>query len=265
MSMRGMMVEQDIIVSIRNVTKKFHTLEGETEAINDLSLDVRRGEFVSIVGPSGCGKTTLLSLISGLIKPSKGEILFNGEKQNSASGNVGYMLQEDHLFKWRTILKNVYIGLEIKGILTQENKKKVELLLDKYGLGDFKNHYPHQLSGGMRQRVALIRTLAIDPDILLLDEPFAALDYQTRLKVADDIAGIIKREAKTAVMVTHDIAEAISMADRVVLLTKRPAKVKNIYDIELNCEGQRTPLKSREAPEFRLYFNRIWKELDVHV
>ncbi|MBA1334551.1 MAG: Hydroxymethylpyrimidine ABC transporter, ATPase component [Firmicutes bacterium] len=258
------MVVDDIIVSLRDVTKKFHTLEGETEAIKDLSLDVRRGEFVTIVGPSGCGKTTLLSLISGLIKPSRGEILLNGEKINGTSGNVGYMLQEDHLFKWRTILQNVYIGLEIKGAMTPENKKRTELLLDKYGLGEFKNHYPHQLSGGMRQRVALIRTLAVDPDILLLDEPFAALDYQTRLKVSDDIAAIIKREAKTAIMVTHDIAEAISMADRVVVLSKRPAEVKTIHDIVLSCE-ERTPIKCREAPEFRIYFNRIWKELDVHV
>ncbi|HOO13209.1 MAG TPA: ABC transporter ATP-binding protein, partial [Bacillota bacterium] len=254
---------EDIIVSLRNVSKKYHSLEGETEAVKDLTLEVRRGEFITIVGPSGCGKTTLLSLISGLFMPSAGEILLNGETVSGTTGHVGYMLQEDHLFKWRTILRNVLLGLEIKGTLTAQSKEKAEALLQKYGLGDFKDHYPHQLSGGMRQRVALIRTLAIDPDILLLDEPFAALDYQTRLKVADDIWKIIKKESKTAIMVTHDIAEAISMSDRVVVLTKRPAQVKSIHKLDFTCE-ERTPIKCREAPEFRVYFNRIWKELDVH-
>ena len=258
------MVTEDIIVSLRNVSKKYHSLEGETEAVKDLTLEVRRGEFITIVGPSGCGKTTLLSLISGLFMPSAGEILLNGEPVSSTTGHVGYMLQEDHLFKWRTILRNVLLGLEIKGTLTAQSKEKAEALLRKYGLGDFKDHYPHHLSGGMRQRVALIRTLAIDPDILLLDEPFAALDYQTRLKVADDIWKIIKKESKTAIMVTHDIAEAISMSDRVVVLTKRPAQVKSIHKLDFTCE-ERTPIKCREAPEFRVYFNRIWKELDVHV
>ncbi len=258
------MVTEDIIVSLRNVSKKYHILEGETEAVKDLTLEVHRGEFITIVGPSGCGKTTLLSLISGLFIPSAGEILLGGETVNDTAGHVGYMLQEDHLFKWRTILRNVMIGLEIKGTLNAQSKEKAKSLLHKYGLGDFKDHYPHQLSGGMRQRVALIRTLAIDPDILLLDEPFAALDYQTRLKVADDIWKIIKKESKTAIMVTHDIAEAISMSDRVVVLTKRPARVKSIHSLDFTCE-ERTPIKCREAPEFRVYFNRIWKELDVHV
>jgi len=257
-------VTEDVIVSLRNVSKKYHSLEGETDAVKDLTLEVRRGEFITIVGPSGCGKTTLLSLISGLFKPSAGEILLNGETLNGTTGHVGYMLQEDHLFNWRTILRNVLIGLEIKGTLTSRSREKAEALLHKYGLGDFKNHYPHQLSGGMRQRVALIRTLAVDPDILLLDEPFAALDYQTRLKVADDIWKIIKKEAKTAIMVTHDISEALSMADRVVVLTKRPAGIKSIHNLEFSCK-ERTPIKCREAPEFRVYFNRIWKELDVHV
>ncbi len=255
---------EDIIVSLRGVSKKYHSLEGETEAIKNLTLEVHRGEFITIVGPSGCGKTTLLSLISGLFKPSAGEILLSGKPVNDTTGNVGYMLQEDHLFKWRTILRNVLIGLEIKSTLTSQTRKKAEALLHKYGLGDFKDHYPHQLSGGMRQRVALIRTLAVNPDILLLDEPFAALDYQTRLKVADDIWKIIKKEAKTAIMVTHDISEAISMSDRVVVLTKRPASIKSIHSVEFSCP-ERTPIKCREAPEFRVYFNSIWKELDVHV
>ena len=258
------MVTEEVIVSIRNVSKKYHSLEGETEAVKDLTLDVHRGEFITIVGPSGCGKTTLLSLISGLFRPSSGRIMLNGETLNGTTGHVGYMLQEDHLFNWRTILRNVLIGLEIKGTLNSQSMEKAKSLLHKYGLGDFKNHYPHQLSGGMRQRVALIRTLAVDPDILLLDEPFAALDYQTRLKVADDIWKIIKKEAKTAIMVTHDISEALSMADRIVVLSKRPASIKSVHNVEFSCE-ERTPIKCREAPEFRVYFNRIWKELDVHV
>ncbi|WP_278287309.1 ABC transporter ATP-binding protein [Caloranaerobacter ferrireducens] len=179
---------------------------------------------------------------------------------------ISYMFQRDHLFEWRTILGNALIGLEIQKKVNKETKKYVEKLLDTYGLGDFKHHYPSQLSGGMRQRAALIRTLAVKPDILLLDEPFSALDYQTRLAIADEIGTILKKEEKTAIMVTHDIAEAISIADRVVVLSKRPATIKDIVNIELTCpDGIRTPMRSREAPEFRYYFNKIWKELDIHV
>jgi len=174
------------------------------------------------------------------------------------------MLQKDYLLEWRTIRSNALLGLEIQNKLTPENIAYVEALLDQYGLGDFKEHYPYQLSGGMRQRVALIRTLAVRPDILLLDEPFSALDYQTRLSVADEIGTIIRKEGKTAILVSHDISEAISLADRVVVLSGRPARVKKIYDIKLSIEHY-SPMKAREAPEFREYFNAIWKELDVHV
>jgi len=177
---------------------------------------------------------------------------------------VGYMLQKDHLFEWRTILENVVLGLEITKTLNSESRNYVSRLLETYGLADFKNKYPNQLSGGMRQRAALIRTLATNPQILLLDEAFSALDYQTRLVVEEDIYSIIKKENKTAVLVTHDIAESISMADRVVVLTKRPGTVKSIYNITLSCE-KRTPMNSREAPEFRHYFNRIWRDLELHV
>lgn len=251
-------------LEIVNLSMIYHTANGETEAINDLSLTADEGEIISIVGPSGCGKSTLLSLIAGLLKPSSGQIFINGEPVSAGSNKIGYMFQEDDLFEWRTIYQNVIIGLEIKHLLTPETKKDINSMLEKYGLGNFKNYYPHQLSGGMRQRVALIRTLAVNPELLLLDEPFSALDYQTRLAVADEIGIILKREKKTAILVTHDISEAISMADRVVVLSMRPARVKKIYDINFPCE-MRTPLKCREAPEFRLYFNSIWKELDVHV
>lgn len=199
------------VVDIQDVSKIYHTLDGETLAMHDLSLSVFKGEIVSIVGPSGCGKTTLLSLIASLIKPSSGKILIDGIEIKKYDKKIGYMFQNDNLFEWRTILKNVLIGLEVQNNLTPENISKTENLLDIYGLKDFKNHYPSQLSGGMRQRVALIRTLSTEPEILLLDEPFSALDYQTRLKVADEVGTILKKEKKTAIMVTHDIAEAISM------------------------------------------------------
>ena len=224
----------------------------------------RSGEFVVLVGPSGCGKSTILSALAGLIKPSEGKIEYYPTKTIKKKPSIGYMLQQDHLFQWRTILQNTTLGLEIQNKNTKENIRKTKELLDEYGLSDFINHYPNQLSGGMRQRVALIRTLAVDPEILLLDEPFSALDYQTRLAVADDIGSIIKNEKRTAVMVTHDISEAISMADRVVVLSKRPGTVKKIHEIKLSCSKQ-TPIIRREAPEFREYFNEIWKELDVHV
>jgi NitT/TauT family transport system ATP-binding protein len=242
----------------------YHTSKAETPAIKNLNFEVTEGEFVSIVGPSGCGKSTLLSIISGLLKPSSGRVLLDNSEITYPCSKIGYMLQKDHLFEWRTIMKNVTLGLEIQGKLNKESIDYVKDMLKKYGLYNFRNYYPHQLSGGMRQRVALIRTLAVRPDILLLDEPFAALDYQTRLAVSDEVYCIIKGEGKTAVMVTHDIAEAISVADRVIVLSKRPSELKNIYDIKLTVEN-RTPLRSREAPEFRYYFNKIWKELDIRV
>jgi NitT/TauT family transport system ATP-binding protein len=243
----------------------YHTLNGETQAIKNLSLKVERGEFVSIVGPSGCGKSTLLSLMAGLIKPSSGRVYINNELVEGPSSNVGYMLQRDHLFGWRTIFHNTTIGLEIQNKMNKDTIKNAERLLDEYGLGDFKNYYPKQLSGGMRQRAALIRTLATNPDILLLDEPFSALDYQTRLAISEEIWLIIKKEQKTAVLVTHDIAEAVSMSDRVIVLTKRPGEIRSEHNIQLTTAENKTPIKSREAPEFRFYFNKIWKELDVHV
>lgn len=252
------------IVEIHNLCMKYQSLNGEINAIENIDLSVADGEFISIVGPSGCGKSTLLSLISGLIAPTTGEILINGKKINGTSEEVGYMLQKDYLFDWRTIQENVMLGLEIRNRMTSENREYVNELLNTYGLYEFRSKYPNQMSGGMRQRAALIRTLAVKPQILLLDEAFSALDYQTRLAVTEDIYSIIKKENKTAILVTHDIAESISMADRVVVLSKRPASIKEIYEIVLSCES-RTPLCSREAPEFRYYFNHIWRELDVHV
>ncbi len=254
------------IVEIDNISMTYHTLKGETEAIKNINLDIYEGEIVVIVGPSGCGKSTLLSIIAGLIKPNKGKVIVNRKTITRPSKDIGYMFQRDHLFEWRTILENVLLGLEIQGNVNKEVYNKAEKLLEAYGLEDFKNSYPRQLSGGMRQRAALIRTLITEPELLLLDEPFSALDYQTRLAIADEIGVILKEEKKTALMVTHDIAEAISMADRIVILSKRPATIKHIIPIELTCPNKvRTPMKCREAPEFRHYFNTIWKDLDVHV
>ena len=203
------MIVSDYTLEIVNLTMKFHTLSGETEAVDNFSLNVKEGEFVSIVGPSGCGKSTILSLIAGLITPSSGKIYIDGEEVLGPTNKIGYMFQKANLFEWRTIFQNVSIGLEIQHKNTAENKNKLEDMLTKYGLKSFRNYYPRQLSGGMRQKVALIRTLSLSPDILLLDEPFSALDYQTRLAVSDEIGAILKSEQKTAILVTHDISDAI--------------------------------------------------------
>lgn len=243
------------VLRLKNVSKKYQAKNGEVEALKDISFNVKQGEFVSIIGPSGCGKSTLLSIIAGLEPKTEGII--------EIDGSTGYMLQKDSLLEWRNIYNNVMFGLEIGHKKTKENEAYVIELLKKYGLYDFKNKYPTQLSGGMRQRAALIRTLAIKPNILLLDEAFSALDYQTRIMVTNDIYEILKNENITALIVTHDISEAISMSDRVIVLTKRPAVVKNIHTIDFEMEN-RNPINCRESPKFSKYFDTIWKELDVH-
>lgn len=245
------------ILNIENLKKIYHTKQGEILAVDNFSFNLYEGEFVAIVGPSGCGKSTILSILCGLEKISEGTVTFND------NSTIGYMLQQDNLFNWRTILNNCLLGLEIKNELTKENTDYVIKLLNTYGLGDFIGNYPSSLSGGMRQRVALIRTLATKPDILLLDEPFSALDYQTRLAVSDDVYKIIKKEKKSVIMVTHDISEAISMADRIIVLTKRPGTIKSIYNIELTDKS--SPIENRKAKEFAYYYDLIWKEIDFHV
>ena len=240
------------ILEVKNICKTYQSQNGEIEALKNISFDICEGEYISIIGPSGCGKSTLLSIISGLENKTSGEIYIDGK--------IGYMLQKDNLLEWRTIYKNVLLGLEIQKENTPENRAYVEELLKKYGLYEFKDKYPTQLSGGMRQRVALIRTLAIRPKILLLDEAFSALDYQTRLMVTEDVYKILKAENITALMVTHDISEAISMSDRVIVLSHRPATVRKIYTVDFEMEN-RTPLNCRENPKFSKYFNLMWKEL----
>lgn len=244
------------ILQLKDVSLNYHSIKGETQALQNITFDVQENEFVSIVGPSGCGKTTILSLIAGILKPSSGEIIQHEKTDNF----IGYMFQRDHLFEWRSIWQNVTLGLEIQKKKNTQNLEYVTKLLKNYGLYDFKDKFPRELSGGMRQRVALIRTLALNPKILLLDEPFSALDYQTRLNVCDDVSNIIKQEKKTAILVTHDISEAISMSDRIIILTPRPAKVKKIMTLNLQDYG--TPFERRECPEFSKLFNTVWKDLE---
>lgn len=250
-------------LEVCRVSYSYHSLEGETLALSDISFTVNNGEFLAIVGPSGCGKSTLLSLLSGLLTLQEGAISIDGIPLEEVSSGTGYMLQKDHLFEWRSIFSNTALGLEIQHKLTPQTKKHLHEMLDTYGLGLFKEKRPSELSGGMRQRAALIRTLALEPDLLLLDEPFSALDYQTRLAVCDDISTIIRTTKKTAILITHDLSEAISVADRILVLTRRPGHIKTILDIHFPEEYDR-PLKRRNAPEFSVYFNQLWKELQIY-
>lgn len=251
------------LLEVSHVCHSYHTLSGETLALSDLTFSVDEGEFLVIVGPSGCGKSTLLSLISGLIPVEEGTIRLGHSPLTGYRTNIGYMLQKDHLFEWRTVYRNVLLGLEIQKKETPENLEHVRQLLDDYGLTAFKNARPSELSGGMRQRAALIRTLALNPELLLLDEPFSALDYQTRLNVCDDVYSIIKKEKKTAILVTHDLSEAISMADRILILSSRPARICRILPLHFS-RPELTPMQRRQEPEFKDYFNEIWKELNEH-
>ena len=251
------------VLEVSGVSYSYHTLSGETPALSNITFSVPEGEFLAIVGPSGCGKSTLLSMIASLMEPESGTISIHGAPASMSRQRIGYMLQKDHLFEWRTIYKNVILGLEIQNRMTEKNLEHVEQLLRDYGLDQFRNARPSELSGGMRQRAALIRTLALNPDLLLLDEPFSALDYQTRLQVCDDVYRIIRKEKKTIILVTHDLSEAISMADRVLILSRRPATVQEIVPINF-ADSDLLPMERRQASEFKQYFNEIWKELNVH-
>ena len=242
------------ILDMNHVYKDFYSLDEERQILKDINFSVEEGEILVLLGPSGCGKSTILNIISGLLEPTQGSVDTHGKK-------IGYMFQKDHLFEWRTIMKNITLGLEIQHKLTNEAQEEIKRLLEIYDLWDFRNNFPRELSGGMKQRVALIRTLALNPDILLLDESFSGLDYQTRLIVTDDIYKIIKNENKTAILVTHDISEAISLADTVAVLSHRPTTIQSVHKITLTLEGDKTPLTARLAPEFNDYFDLVWKEL----
>lgn len=246
-------------LQFKDVSYFYQTKENEVQALDKVNFSVDEEDFASLVGPSGCGKTTILSLTAGLLEPSSGQILLQGSPIKKNDSRIGYMFQRDHLFEWRSIWQNIKLGLEVQ----KKNKDEKSLafadeLLKKYDLYNFKNKKPRQLSGGMRQRVALIRTLVLKPALLLLDEPFSALDFQTRLKVCDDVYDIIKQEKKTALLVTHDISEALSMSNKVIILSSRPASTKKI--VRLNFSGD-TPLKKREAENFGKHFEMIWRNL----
>ena len=244
------------ILECRDICFSYHNLTGETKALDHISFQVDRGEFIAIVGPSGCGKSTLLSIIAGLLKPESGEILLN----QANDIQIGYMLQQDHLLEWRSIWKNVLLGPEITGTLTKEKEDLANHLLNDYGLYKFKDKKPSELSGGMKQRAALIRTMVMEPALLLLDEPFSALDYQTRLTVSADIGNIIRKSRITAILITHDFSEAISLADRILVMTKRPATIKNKIPVHLSMT-ENSPLAARNAPEFNNLFTLLWKEI----
>ena len=248
------------ILELKNISYSYHSLNGETRALKDISFGVREGEFIAIVGPSGCGKSTLLSIIAGLLPPESGTILFNNPDGSLQYPKVGYMLQRDHLFEWRTVYRNVTLGLELHHMLTPDRLQKVDRLLTEYGLDKFRDKRPSELSGGMKQRAALIRTLALEPQLLLLDEPFSALDYQTRLMVSADICRLIRAAGKTMIIITHDLSEAISLADRIIVLSGRPATVKKEVSVKLTLKED-TPLAARNAPEFQQYFNRLWEDM----
>lgn len=243
------------LLEIKNLTKNYHTKEGEIKAIKDCNLKVSKGEIIALVGPSGCGKSTLLSIISELDKDYQGEVI------KSDNLKIAYMLQSDALFPWLTIYENAILGLKVQKMLTEENLAYVDYLLKFYNLDEFKNKYPKSLSGGMKQRVALIRTLALKPDLLLLDEPFSALDQQARLVISDDVYKIIKKEKKTVILVTHNIEEAITFADRVIVLTKRPSYIKNI--VEIKMDNNDSIYERRKDKNYFKYFDIIWKDLDI--
>ncbi len=246
------MTSTNTLLKVNNLSKIYYKSDHETEAVRDITFDLNEGDFIGIVGPSGCGKSTILNIICGLDEKTRGEVI---KKDNI---KIGYMLQEDALFPWLTIFDNATLGLKISKKLTVQNKKYVLNLLRKYDLINFKDKYPNELSGGMKQRLALIRTLAMKPDILLLDEPFSALDYQTRLSVSEDVYNIIKEEKKSVIIVTHDLSEAISLCSKIIVLSKRPSIIKNIHEIKLYD----TPIQNRKSEYFSYYYDLLWKEID---
>ncbi|WP_202078258.1 ABC transporter ATP-binding protein [Caldalkalibacillus salinus] len=252
------------LIKLQGVSHVYVSENEANLAVRHIDLTVEKGEFISLVGPSGCGKTTVLSSIAGLITPTEGEVIIKGQTLTHPTPSVGYMLQADYLFEWQNILENVLIGVKVMDLdqkTRQQKEKYAHFLLQEMGLSEYKEHLPSQLSGGMRQRAALVRTLVTNPDILLLDEPFSALDYQTKLKLEDLVFDTLKKHEKTAVLVTHDIAESIAMSDRIVVLDQRPGEIKGIVDVPAHIRNC-LPFEAREQEGFNALFHKIWKELD---
>ena len=253
----------DAVMVASSVSMVFN--QGQPDAVSTLrniTFELRRREVLAIVGPSGCGKSTLFNIIAGLLVPSEGQVQVQGIRVEGATGHVGYMLQKDLLLPWRSVLDNVVLGLEIRGMDASESRATALRLIETYGLKGFEHARPGTLSGGMRQRVAFMRTLAFDPEVILLDEPFSALDFQTRLLLQGEVLRIIHERGKSVVLVTHDIGEAITMADRIVVMTHRPATIRAEHVIELS-DAERDPIKIRKNALFNSYFETIWSELEV--
>jgi NitT/TauT family transport system ATP-binding protein len=248
-------------LTIEHVSHTYFTKDSMTDALEDISLSIEEGEFISFLGPSGCGKSTLLSIIAGLIQPTEGHVLINGKQISNQDASIGYMLQQDYLFPWKTIEENILIGLKIRGQLTINNRLRSLSLLNQMGLNGVEKQYPKQLSGGMRQRAALVRTLSTDPQLLLLDEPFSALDYLTKLKLEDLVFKTLKQFGKTALLVTHDIGEAIAMSDRIFVFSNRPGKIIHCFQVPTELRSL-TPFEARQEGHFTVLFQKIWKELD---
>ncbi|EZP76560.1 ABC transporter [Parageobacillus genomosp. 1] len=246
---------------VDRVSHTYFTEKTAVTALENISLTVEKGEFVSFLGPSGCGKTTLLSIIAALIEPTEGAVFIEGKELDRARPAAGYMLQQDYLFPWKTIEENILLGLKIMGTLTEETKRRALDLLAYIGLKGIESYYPNQLSGGMRQRVALVRTLATDPKMLLLDEPFSALDQQTKLKLEELVWKTLKEYGKTAVLVTHDIGEAIAMSDRIFLFSAKPGRIMHTFMVPDELR-RLSPFAARQHPAFSVLFQSIWKELD---
>lgn len=248
-------------IILENVSKYYHTKTDEIYAIKNINLSIKKGEFISLVGPSGCGKSTILSLISGLFPPSSGTVFVDSQQVKKPSKKIGYMLQQDYLFNWRTIKENILLGLEIQKSISSESEERALSLLEEMDLTKYKDAHPNQLSGGMRQRTALVRTLATNPDTLLLDEPFSALDYQAKLNLEDLVVKTIRKHNKTAILVTHDISEAIAMTDRVIILGSNPGYIKKVINLPDSIK-EVLPLEVRNIQEFQRYFHIIWGEMD---
>lgn len=248
-------------LTLNHIHHTYFTKESASIALKDINLTVEEGEFISLLGPSGCGKTTLLSIIAGLIEPTTGTVYIQGKRVDHTSSFIGYMLQQDYLFPWKTIEENIFIGLKILNKLNAETKTHALNLLDEMGLSQVRKAYPRQLSGGMRQRAALVRTLATNPKILLLDEPFSALDYQTKLKLEDLVFDTLKQYGKTAILVTHDIGEAIAMSNRIIILSSQPGQIKTIFDVPKSLKDL-SPFHARQHETFPEIFQSIWKEID---
>ena len=250
-------------VEFRNVQKVYRQMDREIVAVEDLTFTVRSQEFVSIIGPSGCGKSTALKLLAGLDRPSRGRIMIDGIEVDRPQAKVAFMLQKDLLLPWRTVLGNVTLGLEVRRIPVKERRERAMSLICMVGLEGFENSYPRQLSGGMRQRVALARTLAVDPEILLLDEPLSALDYQTKLRMEEELVRILSEQRKTVLLITHDIGEAVSVSDKVLVCSSRPGRIKAEHAMSL--AKQHSPEAARNNPDYVHYFDMLWNELKSDV